>query len=145
MKALSIKQPWASLIAAGAKDIENRDWATKHRGMIAIHASARMSQDDMDDACGMMRGMVPKFSQAKFEQDNFPLGAILGIAEIADCVKQSDSPWFVGDFGFVLQFAVKFRNPIPCKGALGLWDVPVEILQRMREEYRLAAPSIAHA
>lgn len=39
MKALSIKQPWASLIAHGIKDIENRTWATKYRGKVLIHAS----------------------------------------------------------------------------------------------------------
>lgn len=41
MKALSIKQPWASLIAQGIKDIENRTWKTKFRGRIFIHASAK--------------------------------------------------------------------------------------------------------
>ena len=40
MKALSIKQPWASLIAHGIKDIENRTWKTNFRGRIYIHASS---------------------------------------------------------------------------------------------------------
>ena len=40
MKALTIKQPWASLIAHGVKDIENRTWKTKYRGKILIHAAA---------------------------------------------------------------------------------------------------------
>ena len=43
MKALSIKQPWASLIAHGIKDIENRNWKTHFRGRIYIHASAKDS------------------------------------------------------------------------------------------------------
>src|SRR5436189_5084024 len=38
MKALSVRQPWAWLIVNGYKDIENRDWATKRRGRIWIHA-----------------------------------------------------------------------------------------------------------
>ena len=38
MKALTILQPWASLIACGAKKIETRSWATKYRGPLAIHA-----------------------------------------------------------------------------------------------------------
>lgn len=42
MKALSIKQPWASLIAHGIKDIENRTWRTHFRGKIYIHASGNM-------------------------------------------------------------------------------------------------------
>ncbi len=39
MKALSLTQPWASLIAAGAKKIETRPWTTTYRGPLAIHAS----------------------------------------------------------------------------------------------------------
>ena len=38
MKAISIRQPWAWLIVHGYKDVENRTWATKHRGPILIHA-----------------------------------------------------------------------------------------------------------
>ena len=41
MKALSIKQPWASLIAKGIKDVENRTWKTKFRGKVYIHASSK--------------------------------------------------------------------------------------------------------
>ena len=40
MKAISIKQPWASLIAYGIKDIENRTWRTNYRGRVLIHAGA---------------------------------------------------------------------------------------------------------
>ena len=41
MRALSIRQPWAYLIAIGAKDVENRSWLTRFRGRIYIHASKR--------------------------------------------------------------------------------------------------------
>ncbi len=41
MKALTLWQPWASLIAIGAKSIETRSWATPYRGRLAIHAAAR--------------------------------------------------------------------------------------------------------
>ena len=39
MKAITIKQPWASLIVAGIKDIENRTWKTSFRGRVLIHAA----------------------------------------------------------------------------------------------------------
>ena len=39
MKALSLTQPWATLVAMGAKRIETRSWATSYRGPLAIHAS----------------------------------------------------------------------------------------------------------
>ncbi len=41
MRALSLHQPWASLIAEGVKTIETRSWATKYRGPLAIHAAKR--------------------------------------------------------------------------------------------------------
>lgn len=39
MKALTVKQPWAGLIIAGGKDIENRTWRTSYRGRVLIHAA----------------------------------------------------------------------------------------------------------
>lgn len=41
MKVLTLWQPWADLIAIGAKTIETRGWSTNHRGPIAIHAAKR--------------------------------------------------------------------------------------------------------
>jgi len=138
MKALTIKQPWASLIAWGVKDIENRDWPTKQRGTLAIHSSARMAEEDMLAACDMMRGFVPKFSARIFRTETFPIGSILGVVDIVGCVTSSNSPWFVGSHGFALKNAVKFKTPIPCKGALGFWEVPEGIISLARDEYRLA-------
>jgi hypothetical protein len=47
--------------------------------------------------------------------------------EIVDCVSESSSPWFFGKYGFVLSNPRVLRNPIPCKGALGFFDVPYPI------------------
>lgn len=135
MKALTIRQPWASLILCGGKDIENRDWQTSYRGIVAVHSSAKMSRVDMEDACDVMQGFVPRFSRTRFQQDQFPTGAILGTVEIVDCVSNSDSPWFFGKYGFVLENAVAFPQPIPCKGALGFWEVSADLVARARKEY----------
>ena len=40
MKAISLLQPWATLVSIGAKRVETRSWRTDYRGPIAIHASA---------------------------------------------------------------------------------------------------------
>ncbi len=50
MKALSIRQPWAWLVANGHKDIENRDWATNFRGRFLIHAAKSMTRDEYEEA-----------------------------------------------------------------------------------------------
>lgn len=130
LKALSIMQPWAWLIVNGHKDIENRDWATKFRGPVAIHAGKKMDKDcawELD--CG--RHPVTGASDRRFvsEQfDGYMCGGIVGIAEIVDCVPSGTSPWrpeysewFVGKYGFVIKNArpVDF---IPVRGALGFFD-----------------------
>ena len=97
MKALSIKQPWAWLIANGHKPVENRIWRyqPKFRGPFLIHAGKR--PDVLDDRfiklCRRRRITIPK---------NLPLGGIVGQAEIVDVVTASRSPWFFGPVGFVL-------------------------------------------
>jgi hypothetical protein len=124
--ALSVRQPWASLILLAGKDIENRTWETRKRGPILIHAAKGMTkreyQDAMDfaDANGTCR--IGHLLDA-FEPDNLPRGGIIGSINLADCVYQSDSPWFQGPYGFVLQDP-KPLEFIPFKGQLGFFDVP---------------------
>lgn len=138
MKALTIKQPWASLIVRGGKDIENRTWRTNVRGLVAIHSSAKLERSEMEDACSMMHGFIPQFSAEKFRQDKFPTGVILGTVEIVDCVTSSESPWFCGEFGFVIQNPVAFETPLPCRGALNFWEIPQNLMPTMREHWRSA-------
>ena len=109
MKALSIMQPWAWLIVAGHKDIENRTWATRYRGPVLIHAGKRFDFDPQEwDWPDIERPL------------DFDLGGIVGEAEIVDCVTASSSRWFCGPFGFVIRNArpLPFR---PCRGMLGFF------------------------
>ena len=113
MKALSIRQPWCERILHEGKDIENRTWSTKYRGQVLIHASKT-------------------FDGAKADSKGFDMGGFVGVAEIIDCVSESDSEWFMGDYGFVLRNPIPLPCMIPFKGALGFflpdqfdlgWDV----------------------
>lgn len=119
--ALSIRQPWAWLILHAGKDIENRNWRTLFRGRVLIHASQGMTRDEWWYACDFTfkaiegAGPIPR-------REDLDRGGIVGSVEIVDCVTKSDSPWFVGQYGFVL------RNPkvlpfVPCKGRLGFFKV----------------------
>lgn len=125
MMALSIRQPWASLILAAGKDIENRCWSTRLRGRILIHAAKGCTRDEWTDAIEFAEDIIDK--QISADLKTIPRGGIIGSVEIVDCVSISDSPWFVGAFGFVL------RDPqplpfVPWKGQLGFFDVPESAL-----------------
>lgn len=119
MKALSIRQPWAWLIVNGFKPLENRDWWTGFRGEFLIHAGKAM--DDMSLAEIVDYYEVPGVDPDKVE---LPRGGIVGRAKMVDCVSRSDSRWFHGKFGFVLEQA----RPLtfwPCPGRLGFFEVPL--------------------
>jgi hypothetical protein len=90
MKALSIKQPWASLIAHGIKNIENRTWRTKFRGRIYIHASAKSAGNIMDLLNEKQLINLPNYI---FLSENYPLSAIIGEVDIVDCVINHSSIW----------------------------------------------------
>lgn len=127
MKALSIRQPWAWLIANGIKDIENRDWPTKFRGPVLIHASSTMTRDDFEACCLFVSSIADQVKLGKpvtFEGLRAMCGGIVGQCEIVDCVTESESPWFVGQYGFVIRNA----KPLPfqrCKGMLGFFTPPI--------------------
>jgi len=116
MKILSLLQPWAHLVASGAKDIENRNWPTRYRGPFLVHASRNI------DVEGCRRhGLQPA---------DLDMGGVVGIAEIVDCVTAHSSRWFEGPFGFVL------RHPhtlpfVKWKGTLGLREAPKALLRRL--------------
>jgi len=124
MKALSIRQPWAWLIVNGHKNIENRSWKTLQRGPVLVHASKTMTRDDYEAARETLE-LASAFEPHQIELPSFEeleLGGIVGRVEIVGCVHKSPSPWFFGDFGFVLEHAepLPFR---PYKGALGFFNV----------------------
>lgn len=96
MKALTLHQPWASLIAVGAKTIETRSWSTRHRGRVVIHAGKRLytAADKHHD-----RALWDRTYDALdgLERNNgvydLPYGAIVASATLADCVPIIQDGW----------------------------------------------------
>lgn len=116
--ALSIRQPWVWAIFEAGKRIENRDWLTRFRGPVCIHAAQACTQREYASATEFMgrfiKRDVPSLKALR-------RGGIVGTAVIVDCVTQSDDPWFMGRYGFVLD-EVKLIEFMPCKGALNFFD-----------------------
>ncbi len=128
MKALSIKQPWSWLIVNGHKDIENRDWLTRFRGPVFIHAGKSFDGASLRVVKATIEYLESDFSITL--PSSFEMGGIVGIAEIVDCVEESESPWFCGTYGFV----IKNARPLPftpLRGQLGFFDVPREIASQL--------------
>lgn len=140
MIALSIRQPWAWLIIHGHKPLENRTWATKFRGRIAVHAAKGMSRREYDEARAFAeaRGVtIPPFEMFADGFHESPQhsittrrGSVIGSVDFVDVVfsleeakqKQVDR-WYTGQIGFVLKEPRIAPEWIPVRGALGFFRV----------------------
>lgn len=158
MKALTLTQPWATLVAIGAKKFETRSWGTAYRGLIAIH-SAKAFPKECQALC-----IQQPFQSALDNRDpiDLPLGFIIAVGEITDCWRVTDElpevpgkechfvyydyprgvtltktvermEFYFGDFSkgryvLALSNVQQLAKPIPCRGALGLWTVPEDVL-----------------
>ena len=124
MKAITIKQPWATLISEGIKEYEFRTWNTNYRGKILIHAG--LSTD----------------KEALIDMENYNLeyinGYILAEADIEDVIKVDKAfREYLKEKNYIVYkniidsnfngYAFKLTNikkitPIPAKGQLSLWN-----------------------
>jgi len=124
LRALTLWRPWSEAIVERAKPIENRPWPPWNGfdgRLIAIHAGAKY---DADGARAMAQSRLFYPSPARACSRG-----IVGLARIVGCVTESESPWFSGPYGWVLDDVVKLSEPIPCAGSLGLWRVPQRHLE----------------
>jgi len=137
MKALSLLQPWASLVVMGAKRLETRSWSTNYRGTLLIHASSGKA--------GSLLSSEPPFSRYINDFNKLPLGAIIGSVILTDIVKveqlqlsektinqlsleeRAFGDYTPGRYVWILEEAVQFERPVPIRGALGLWEYSGEI------------------
>jgi hypothetical protein len=124
MKALSIRQPWAWLVASGYKDIENRRWKTGFRGRVYVHAGRNFEHSALSFRLLREPGILNQQTLSIVNDlvKSWKESAIIGEVDIVDCVSRSDSPWFIGPYGFVLMNPVLYDNPIPCKGKVFFFD-----------------------
>lgn len=130
MQALSVRQPWATLICTGLKDVENRTWQTaKAPGRILIHATSAKVPGNWEDVPNEMISNVKNarlFGQIP-EYNDMPRGAIIGYVDCYDIVRDSQSIWAQPDnFHWCFRDAHIFYEPIyGVKGVQGhLFDVP---------------------
>ncbi|MCX6000736.1 MAG: ASCH domain-containing protein [Chloroflexi bacterium] len=124
MKALSIKQPWAWLILHGYKDVESREWSTRLRGRVLVHAGGSRSDMTRDVMAWILKRLDREEAETFMAaHGSLPFGALVGEVDITACVSASRSPWFAGPCGFILANPVAYDKPIPYKGQRHFFEV----------------------
>jgi hypothetical protein len=143
MKSITITQPWATLIVLGAKHYETRTWETRHRGQLAIHASRRFPEAQRE-LCRHepIRSVLRKAGY--YSWSDLPIGAVLGTVQLTDCLPVEKvlaldpaervlGDYHPGRWAWVLTGARELPAPVPCRGMLGIYEVPAECVGRIME------------
>jgi len=151
-RAISLTQPWCyfmlSLPPEHLKRIENRSWNSAVRGPVWVHASKKMTLDDFRSAISFaMRAGVPaSLLPSSTASHLIPRGGIVGRFTITGVVRADgggalcpdrQGRWYMGAYGYVVENArpVPF---VPCKGALGFWGVPHNVLRELAEKEQIS-------
>ena len=150
IRGLTMMQPWATLVAIGAKKIETRSAPTSYRGPIAVHASLAWPRA-AQNVCSrpafkekLIAGGIRFVTKHGRPTPVLRHGYILAVVDIVDCVRVEDlesAPISIYEHAFgdyqPGRFAWKLANlrplpaPIACKGYLSLWTVPPTIAVRL--------------
>lgn len=148
MRAISLWQPWATLIAIGAKRIETRCWDAKYTGPLAIHASKKRM--GADEACMLWNSGITSPMNAILSTTQFPFGSViavcnldlvtsivggngvgmLGTGAIVGGLEYKFGNYEAGRFAWMLSGIKQLKNPIPWKGRQKFFDVPDELIER---------------
>jgi hypothetical protein len=144
MQALTIHQPWASLLVKGKKRYETRDWQRNYRGLLAIHAG-KQSVPVEDYPLGLSEIL----DDSKITQDNLNNNKqkIIAIATLKDIHLMTDKFineqselerltgfWEPRRFAWELTNIKPLPNPIAARGMPGLWAVPDDIYVQIQQQ-----------
>lgn len=142
LRALTLIRPWPWGIIHAGKPVENRIWSPpaaligKH---FAIHAGKKWDQEAAEDiACQVDILNLPP------DATDEGIVAIVKLERVVRGKWDPNSPdpiisseWFNGPVGWVLSDVVGIE-PVPCRGARGLWPVPEDLLPLIRERWKAA-------
>lgn len=147
--ALSLRQPWASIVLYLGKRIENRRWNTSFRGEFWIHAAKGMTNDEYEsalefaaDALEMAKPILSYLDmKGVLAKDQLKRGGIVGRARLVGVIPPCTTGLFGGcehtwhmpaQYGFVLE-DVKAVAFVPMTGALGFHHVPKSVLEQLEK------------
>lgn len=143
VRAITVKQPWAWAIAHGGKTVENRSRGTAYRGPLLIHAGLVWSQRGEYDprVRAAWNGLHPQLAGSLGFTEH-PTGAVIAVAQLVDAHPDANCcrPWGESEYleasgrrrtvvhHLVLEDVVPLPEPVPCRGALGLWRPPADVV-----------------
>jgi len=137
MKALTLTQPWATLVAIGAKRIETRSWKTSYRGPLAIHAAKEFPKEarkfTTQPVCYESMRRIARMEMRANGWRAYPLGCIIATCRLTNVLpvvsleplselERAFGDYSPGRFAWILQDVKPLPQPVPMKGALGLWE-----------------------
>lgn len=152
-KAISLTQPWASLVMTGAKRWETRSWRTRYVGDIVICASKGYPRDCRELLQSSANCAARTFRDGVghlYDPDALPIGVALGIALLRGCLSTNDRDYvkkaadlgvphaprevLFGNYGsdrwiWLLDHIRPFEKPIPVKGSLGIFSLPADFVE----------------
>jgi activating signal cointegrator 1 len=152
MKAISLLEPWASLVAVEAKKNETRSWSPNHRGLIAIHASMSFPKA-AKELC--QRPPFSKYVTTTGTREHrgypytpFAFGHIIAVCRIIDVAPTlAEYPaafalseeyefgnYHLGRYIWRVKDVRRLENPVRCKGALSLWEVPQDVREEIEAQ-----------
>lgn len=140
LPAVTLSQPWAHAVAVLGKDVENREKWRPPRSMVgrvlAIHAGLTYDR-------GGAHSIREAFGYEVPGREACALGAVVAVAVLAGCVRDSPSRWArPNHFHWLLQGTVALAEPVRCKGAQGLWQLPASVFQQVREQVLRSAGQV---
>lgn len=141
MKALTLIQPWATLIALGEKKIETRSWKTSYRGPLLIHAGKKIDRDTFNN--DPFYSVLYPYGYSVYNK--LPTGVIIAKCNLVHCfpIEYDDytneyalladkqyvegNEYHFGDYtsgryAWILENIELLKEPIPAKGQLSLWE-----------------------
>lgn len=146
MKALTLLQPWAALIALGEKHCETRTWRTPHRGELAIHAGQQLP-DYALHAC-YLQPAAGVLGKAGLGVADLRRGCIVAVVTLVDVVQTRTHVQVIGPqeraFGdysddrwaWLLESVRVVDPPVYCRGWQHIWAVPEDVERQVRDQVK---------
>jgi ASCH domain. len=131
-KVLTIKEPFASLIAEEIKHVETRSWRTSYRGEIYIHAGkAKVNLKDkrINNLISLLNNQEMKYGQIIVKANL--IDCVPMTSEYIEKIKKNNNEYISGHYeegryGWVLDNIEILAKPIPINGQLGIWNYSIE-------------------